>query len=47
MGQIRAAVSKADLVIAGNDYLGQVSRFGLVRPDRVRVIPTCIDTEPV
>ena len=39
----RATVSNADLVIAGNDYLGRVTA-ALIGPDRVRVIPTCIDT---
>jgi glycosyltransferase involved in cell wall biosynthesis len=39
----RAAASHSDLVIAGNDYLGQVTA-DLIGSDRVRIIPTCIDT---
>jgi glycosyltransferase involved in cell wall biosynthesis len=39
----RATAHKADVVIAGNDYLGQVTA-DLIGLDRVRVIPTCIDT---
>ncbi len=42
--KFRAIVSKADAVIAGNDYLKQVTA-AWTRPGRVHFIPTCIDTQ--
>ncbi len=42
--KFRAIVSKADAVIAGNDYLKQVTA-ALTAPGRVHFIPTCIDTQ--
>jgi glycosyltransferase involved in cell wall biosynthesis len=42
--KFRAIVAKADAVIAGNDYLKQVAAV-LTAPGRVRLIPTCIDTQ--
>jgi glycosyltransferase involved in cell wall biosynthesis len=44
LGKFRAIVSKADAVIAGNDYLKQVAA-ALTAPGRVCLIPTCIDTQ--
>ncbi|MGA2795976.1 MAG: glycosyltransferase family 4 protein [Thermoguttaceae bacterium] len=43
-GKFRAIVAKADAVIAGNDYLKQVTA-ALTAPGRVHFIPTCIDTQ--
>jgi glycosyltransferase involved in cell wall biosynthesis len=43
-GKFRAIVAKADAVIAGNDYLKQVTA-ALTAPEWVCLIPTCIDTQ--
>ena len=41
-GRFKAAVRAADVITVGNDHLRQeVLRY--VEPDRVRVIPTCVD----
>ena len=40
-----ATVQAADAVIAGNDFLADCALRAGARPDRVRVIPTCIDPE--
>ncbi len=45
-GKYRAAVSKADLIIAGNDYLGQVTA-ALIGPDRVCVNSNLYRHQPV
>jgi glycosyltransferase involved in cell wall biosynthesis len=37
-------VRHADAVVAGNDFLADCALRAGARPDRVRVIPTCIDT---
>lgn len=34
-----------DSVIAGNDFLAECAREHGARPERIRVIPTCIDTD--
>ena len=39
-----ATVQCADAVIAGNDFLADCALRAGARPERVRVIPTCIDT---
>ncbi len=44
MAKFRAIVSKADAVIAGNDYLEQASS-AYTEPGHVQLIPTCIDTQ--
>ena len=36
-------VGLADLVIAGNDYLAEAAEAAGAKPERIRVIPTCID----
>ena len=42
LGRFKAMVRAADIVTVGNDYLRQVvCRY--VEPDRVRIIPTCVD----
>ena len=42
LGRFKATVRAADMVTVGNDHLRQeVLRY--VEPDRVRVIPTCVD----
>lgn len=42
LSRFRKVVQRADAVVAGNDFLAeQASRF--TRPDRVHVIPTCVD----
>jgi len=38
-------VQMADTVIAGNDFLADCALRAGARPDQVRVIPTCIETE--
>ena len=38
-------VRAADLVLAGNDFLADCARRAGALADRVRVLPTCIDTE--
>lgn len=38
-----ATVRAADAVVAGNDFLADCALRAGARPDRVRVIPTCID----
>lgn len=38
-------VSQVDLVIAGNDFLAECALAAGASRDRVRVIPTCIDTD--
>jgi glycosyltransferase involved in cell wall biosynthesis len=38
-------VQAADLVVAGNDFLADCARRAGAPADRVRVIPTCIDTD--
>ncbi len=40
-----ATVRAADAVIAGNDFLADCARRAGAAADRVRVIPTCIDTD--
>ena len=40
-----ATVRVADLVIAGNDFLADCALRAGARPERVRVIPTCVATE--
>lgn len=40
-------VGRADLVIAGNAFLADCARRAGAEPDRVRVIPTCIETRLV
>ena len=42
--KFRTVLSSCDAVIAGNDYLKQVASAH-ARPGRVRLIPTCIDTQ--
>jgi glycosyltransferase involved in cell wall biosynthesis len=41
-GRFRAMVEAADVVVAGNEYLRKQAA-SLTEPDKVRVIPTCID----
>jgi glycosyltransferase involved in cell wall biosynthesis len=43
MVKYRAITSKADAVIVGNDYLKKVTTAWTI-PERVHLIPTCIDT---
>jgi glycosyltransferase involved in cell wall biosynthesis len=38
-------VREADLVLAGNDFLAGCARDAGAEPGRVRVLPTCVDTE--
>jgi len=40
-----AAVREADVLTAGNDFLADCALRAGARPERVRVIPTCIDTD--
>lgn len=44
-GRFARIVQLADTVIAGNDFLADCALRAGARPDRVRVIPTCVDTE--
>lgn len=37
-------VRLADVVVAGNDFLAGCAREAGARPERVRVLPTCVDT---
>lgn len=43
LAKYRAIVSKADAVIAGNEYLRQVTA-AWTKPDRIFFIPTCVET---
>ncbi|GAC1465643.1 MAG: hypothetical protein NVSMB9_05440 [Isosphaeraceae bacterium] len=40
-----ATVRVADSIIAGNDFLADCALRAGARPERVRVIPTCVDTQ--
>jgi glycosyltransferase involved in cell wall biosynthesis len=40
-----ATVRLADVITAGNDFLADCALRAGARPDRVRVIPTCVDTD--
>lgn len=42
--RFQCTVQMADSVIAGNDFLAHCALKAGARPDRVRVIPTCIET---
>jgi glycosyltransferase involved in cell wall biosynthesis len=44
-GRFARTVQLADTVIAGNDFLADSALRAGARPERVRVIPTCVDTE--
>lgn len=44
-GRFARTVRLADTVIAGNDFLADCALRAGARPERVRVIPTCVDTE--
>src|SRR3954454_18193052 len=37
-------VRHADAVLAGNDFLAECAQPAGARPERVRVLPTCVDT---
>ena len=47
LARFRQIVQAADDVIAGNDFLASSARDAGARPDRVRVIPTCVDTAAI
>jgi glycosyltransferase involved in cell wall biosynthesis len=38
-------VRAADVVLAGNDFLAECALIAGARPERVRVLPTCVDAE--
>jgi len=44
--RFRQTVQLADLVIAGNGFLADCAQKAGARPDRVQVIPTCVQTGP-
>ncbi|WP_406695469.1 glycosyltransferase family 4 protein [Singulisphaera sp. Ch08] len=44
-GRFARIVQLADTVIAGNDFLADCALRAGARPERVRVIPTCVDTD--
>jgi glycosyltransferase involved in cell wall biosynthesis len=44
--RFKGTVRAADVVIAGNDFLADCALKAGASPDRVRVIPTCIETRP-
>jgi glycosyltransferase involved in cell wall biosynthesis len=43
--RFEATVSACDTIIAGNDFLADCALRSGARPERVRVIPTCVTTE--
>lgn len=43
LARFTATVRAADVVIAGNDFLADCALRAGARPERVRVIPTCVD----
>ena len=45
LARFRQTVQVADAVIAGNDFLADCAMRAGAHPDRVRVIPTCINTD--
>ena len=47
LDRFEKTVRVADQLIAGNDFLAGCARDSGVRPERVRVIPTCVDTATI